>query len=97
EGVEAALVELGRGFIAHNANAALRQALAEGKLTGQGYFEELLRIVYRLIFLFAAEERGLLHPPGAPEAGRRSYADGYSLARLRERAMRRTAWDRHGD
>lgn len=96
-GVEAALIELGQGFIEHPANGALRQALTDGKLTRQGYFEELLRLVYRLIFLFAAEDRELLHAPGAPQAATKAYADGYSLARLRERCMRRTAWDRHGD
>lgn len=96
-GVEAALIELGQGFIEHQANGALRQALTEGKLSRQGYFEELLRLVYRLIFLFAAEDRELLHAPGAPQAATKAYAEGYSLARLRERCMRRTAWDRHGD
>ena len=35
-----------------------------GKLTRQAYYEELLRLVYRLIFLFAAEDRG---PPAHPE------------------------------
>ena len=96
-GVEAALIELGQGFIEHQANGALRQALTEGKLSRQAYFEELLRLVYRMIFLFAAEDRELLHAPGAPQAATKAYADGYSLARLRERCMRRTAWDRHGD
>lgn len=96
-GVEAALIELGQGFIEHQANGVLRQALTEGKLSRQGYFEELLRLVYRLIFLFAAEDRDLLHAPGAPQAATKAYAEGYSLARLRERCMRRTAWDRHGD
>lgn len=96
-GVEAALIELGQGFIEHPANGALRQALTDGKLSRQRYFEELLRLVYRLIFLFAAEDRELLHAPGAPQAATKAYADGYSLTRLRERCMRRTAWDRHGD
>lgn len=96
-GVEAALIELGQGFIEHQANGTLRQALTEGKLTRQAYFEELLRLVYRLIFLFAAEDRELLHAPGAPQSATKAYAEGYSLARLRERCMRRTAWDRHGD
>jgi len=96
-GVEAALIELGQGFIEHQANGALRQALAEGKLTRQAYFEELLRLVYRMIFLFAAEDRELLHAPGAQQAATNAYAQGYSLSRLRERCMRRTAWDRHGD
>jgi hypothetical protein len=96
-GVEAALIELGQGFIEHQANGALRQALTDGKLTRQAYFEELLRLVYRMIFLFAAEDRELLHAPGAPQAATKAYAEGYSLARLRERCMRRTAWDRHSD
>lgn len=96
-GVEAALIELGQGFIEHHANGALRQALTDGKLGRQAYFEELLRLVYRLIFLFAAEDRELLHAPAAPQAATKAYAEGYSLARLRERCMRRTAWDRHGD
>jgi hypothetical protein len=97
QGVEAALLELGQGFIDNTANGALRQALTDGTLTGQGYFEELLRLIYRLIFLFAAEDRGLLHPPAASDLSRKIYAEGYSLGRLRERSMRRIAWDRHGD
>ncbi len=96
-GVEAALIELGQGFIEHQANGTLRQSLIEGGLTRQGYFEELLRLVYRLIFLFAAEDRELLHAPAAPQSATKAYAEGYSLARLRERCMRRTSWDRHGD
>ena len=96
-GVEAALEELGQGFIEHPANMALRQALTGGELTPQAYFEQLLRLVYRLIFLFAAEDRNLLHPDTAMAAARRVYAEGYGVARLRERCMRRTAWDQHTD
>ena len=82
-GVEAALLELGQGFIEHQANNTLRQALTDGTLVGQAYFEQLLRIIYRLIFIFAAEDRGLLHLPNTMEEARRVYAEGYSLARLR--------------
>jgi len=97
QGVEAALLELGQGFIENPANGALRKALTDGALSGHAYFEQLLRVIYRLIFIFAAEDRGLLHPAGTSDQARRVYAEGYSLARLRERSMRRTAWDRHGD
>ncbi|MGQ9369603.1 Eco57I restriction-modification methylase domain-containing protein [Azospirillum sp. ST 5-10] len=97
EGVEAALLDLGQGFIEHPANNALRRALSEGRLSSQAYFEELLRLVYRLIFLFAAEDRNLLHPPEADAAAKRAYAEGYGVGRLRERCMRRTAWDRNSD
>lgn len=96
-GVEAALRELGQGFIEHSTNGVLREALSNGTLSPQDYYEELLRLVYRLIFLFAAEDRNLLHPHSASGEARRTYADGYALGRLRERAMRRLAWDRHGD
>ncbi|MBF0561549.1 MAG: N-6 DNA methylase [Alphaproteobacteria bacterium] len=97
DGVEAALLALGGGFLRHPANKDLCAALTEGRLDAKGYFQELLRLVYRLIFLFTAEDRGLLHPPGAPDAARKLYVEGYSLARLRERAIRRTAYDNHHD
>lgn len=96
-GVEAALALLGQGAIEHPDNAALRNALASGVLSPQGFYEELLGVVYRLIFLFAAEDRDLLHPPETPEAARRAYAAGYAVGRLRERAVHRTSWNRHHD
>jgi hypothetical protein len=97
DGVEAALISLGNGFLSHVDNGALREKLGSGALPLPDFFGQLLRLVYRLIFLFAAEDRNLLHPPDAAPAARRLYADGYSLAALRERALRRAAWDRHHD
>lgn len=99
-GVEAALVTLGEGFIKHPANEPLRRALIAGDLKRQAYFEELLRLVYRFIFLFAVEERGLLHPADdspAAAAARRIYHQGYGARRLRERCLRRVARDAHDD
>ena len=96
-GVEAALIELGAGFLENPANADLRDALQTGKLTRQAYYEELLRLVYRLIFLFAAEDRGLLHTPNAPDTARKAYRHGYAVGRLRERCTRNTSLDRHHD
>lgn len=97
EGVETALKALGQGFISEPANAALRARLADGELSPQGYFGQLLRLVYRFIFVLTIEERGLLHPPGADADAVKTYAQGYGLKRLRERARRRRAWDRHRD
>jgi hypothetical protein len=97
DGVEAALLALGNGFLAHPDNAGLRDRLANGELALPVFFGQLLRLVYRLIFLFVAEDRGLLHAPGADAASAKLYAEGYSVAALRERALRRTAWDRHYD
>jgi N-6 DNA Methylase len=97
KGVKAALLSLGGGFLAHSGNTVLRERLASGALPLPDYFGQLLRLVYRLIFLLAAEDRGLLHPPSAPTAARKLYAEGYSVGTLRDRAVRRTAWDRHHD
>ena len=96
-GFQQALEILGQGFLSHAANSKLRSALHAGDLTTDRYFEQLLRLVYRLIFLLTAEERDLLHPKDASDSARQLYADGYALRRLRDRAVRRSAHDRHGD
>ena len=96
-GVADALRSLGNGFLQHADNSGLRTALRSGALTPEDWFRQLLGLVYRLLFLFTAEERGLLHAPDAAEAQRAVYAQGYSLARLRERALRRRHYDRHRD
>ncbi len=97
DGVAAALRRLGNGFLEHPANRELREQLNDGSLTPEDYFQQLLRLVYRLLCLFTAEERDLLHPPDAPDRARAVYAEGYALARLRERALRRRHYDRNSD
>jgi hypothetical protein len=97
DGVTEALKSLGNGFLQNPKNEVLRKALAEGKLEAAEYFEEVLRLVYRFLFLFTVEERNLLHSPEADENRRRLYREGYSLAKLRERASKRRHYDRHGD
>ena len=97
DGVTEALRQLGNGFVQHQHNDDLRTALAEGTLSPDDYFQQLLRLVYRLIFLFSTEERNLLHAPDATEVQRQVYAEGYSLSRLRERAERRRHYDHHRD
>jgi hypothetical protein len=96
-GFRQALELLGQGFLSHPANTSLRTALHTGALSKQRYFEELLRLVYRFIFLLVAEERDLLHPRRTPKATRDLYEQGYGLRRLRDRAVRRAAQDRHAD
>lgn len=87
-GVEKAIAVLGRGFLSCPANHALREKLRAGQLDAQDYYRQLLRMVYRLLFLFAAEDRKLLHDPSAGQASRDRYARFYSTARLREQAER---------
>ncbi|MCE5987259.1 N-6 DNA methylase [Pseudomonas sp. LM20] len=97
-GVEQALRALGTGFVAHPANKALREELSSGQLSPNAYFQQLLRLVYRLLFLLTAEDRNILHDPSTatPEA-RSLYAQGYSLSLLRERARKRRFYDNYAD
>jgi len=97
QGVEEALIALGQGFLTEAGNQPLRDALASGGLDRSAYFQQLLRLVYRLIFLLTIEERGLLHAADANGDAVKLYADGYSLRRLRERARKRRAFDQHAD
>lgn len=99
-GVTQALVTLGCGFLQPLQNTALRQRLQNGSLTPYDYFQQLLRLIYRFIVLTTLEERGLLHahlPGPESDPARKAYAAGYSLRRLRSRAMRRSARDQHSD
>ena len=97
DGVTEALRQIGNGFLQHANNDELRAKLEDGTLPPEHYFQQLLGLVYRLLFLFAAEERDLLHPPNATGDQRTVFADGYSLSRLRERALRRRYYDHHRD
>lgn len=99
-GVEKALLTFGEGFLQHPANDALRAALHDGSLSKDAYFQQLLRLIYRLIFVFTVEERGVLHPvddSAEALAARKAYAAGYALSRLRELCLKRRARNRHDD
>jgi len=91
-GVKKAIASLGAGLVAHPANGALRARLRSGELTTQEFYRQVLRVVYRLLFLLVAEDRGLLHPDAESEAAlkaRRRYLDFYSLSRLRALTLHR--------
>ena len=100
QGVTEALLIFGEGFIQHPANEALRQALDTGTLSKNAYFQQLLRLIYRLIILFNVEERGLLHPADdstSAVAARGAYAEGYAVGRLRDLCLKRRARNRFDD
>lgn len=103
-GVEQALLTLGEGFIQHPANQTLRQQLENGEISKNDYFQQLLRLIYRLIFIFTVEERGLLHPqqndknPSKTQfQARRAYAQGYALGRLRDACLKHRNLNRFDD
>ena len=108
EGVQQAISGLGTGFLSHPGNPHLRARLdaQAGELTLDDLNRALLRIVYRLLFWFVAEDRGLLLLPAADDASpeersrllraRDRYDRYFSSARLRTLA-RRHRGGRHGD
>ena len=95
-GVEKAIEALGKGFIGHPANGSLRSAMKSGEVSTLDLYRQLLRLVYRLIFLFVAEDRQLLYDPASDAQARKRYADYYSTARLR-RMAERVRGSRHAD
>jgi hypothetical protein len=102
EGVEGAISLLGGGFLAHRANTNLKENLRSGLLNKQDYYRQLLRLVYRLLFLFVAEDRtdeksrSLLFDPVATQDDCERYTNYYSTKKLRTLAERRHG-SRHSD
>ncbi|WP_406722239.1 N-6 DNA methylase [Streptomyces althioticus] len=84
DGVQAALTVLGTGFLSHPYNNELRE-----RLDVHAFQTALLRLVYRMIFLFVAEDRGALLNPDADELARDRFTRYFSTARLRRQALRR--------
>ncbi|MEV0093683.1 DNA methyltransferase [Streptomyces sp. NPDC050738] len=90
-GVQNALTALGTGFLRHPENVRLRENTDPKALQAA-----LLRLVYRLLFLFVAEDREALLDPKADEQKHEAYEKYFSTARLRARARRRQG-TAHGD
>jgi hypothetical protein len=62
------ILDLGNAFLTHPSNEKLRQKFVENHLQAPLYYQQLLRITYRFLFLFTLESRGLWPPPTlAPE------------------------------
>jgi len=108
-GVEQAISILGTGFLIHDANPQLRARLdpsSTERITLDDLNRALLRLVYRMLFWFVAEDRQVLLQPDPPDAdvatkmalrdARDRYEQYLSSARLRELARRRRG-SRHSD
>ncbi|GAA4401901.1 N-6 DNA methylase [Fodinibacter luteus] len=88
-GVQAAIEALGTGFLQHPASVELRRRIDEREARVEDLHHALLRLVYRLLFLFVAEDRGALLSVEASTEARKRYVDFFSTARLRRLALRR--------
>ncbi len=96
DGVIEAMQALGSGFLTHPDNGSLRQDLADGAVTVEEVNHALIRVTYRLLFTFVAEDRNALLDPHADPQARRRYLDYFSTERLRRTARCRRG-GRYGD
>ncbi len=81
--VEQAIRDFANGFVTHRDNEALRQSIRDGKLSPETYYQHLLRLIYRLLFLLVIEERDLIFPASATRQQRDVFRRYYSVERLR--------------
>lgn len=94
--VAMAISVIGSGFLSHPANRELQRMLREGELDKLDFYRQILRLVYRLIFLFVAEDRDLLHPSTTTAEVKKLYFEYYSTRRIRKLAERKRG-SNHGD
>ena len=81
--VEKAILDFGNGLLSNPDNDALRTIVTKGDLSASDYYQQLLRLIYRLLFLMVIEERDLVFPARTPIEQRNIYRDFYSVTRLR--------------
>jgi hypothetical protein len=85
--VKIAIESLANGFL----TADLSRKMADDENLCKSYYAEILRVIYRMIFLLFAEQRGMLPTRGS------LYAEEYSMNRLREIAIQSKGQDNHTD
>jgi hypothetical protein len=95
DGVTEAIAVFGSGFLAHQANRDLKSKLRSGQLDKQDFYRQILRLVYRLIFIFVAEDRELLFDLKVEEESKSRYNEYYSSRRLRQLAGRHRGYHHH--
>lgn len=93
QAVKESLVALGNGLLNQPENEHLREAYQNGQLTAYELNHQLLRLIYRLLFLIVTEERDLVYDNGKvseeQKRNREIYYRFYSLARLRKLSANR--------
>ncbi|WP_448382469.1 Eco57I restriction-modification methylase domain-containing protein [Desulfosoma sp.] len=95
DGVEQCLKVLANGFLAHPKNDDLRRRTQAAprdpeRLGPEELYRQLLRVVYRFLFLFVSEDRGLISQNAL-------YLDHYGVSRLRRHVDHRSAYTGHDD
>jgi hypothetical protein len=95
DGVEECIRRLGNAFLAHPGNEELRRRLNLPErdphaVNAQKLYAQLLRLVYRFLFLLVSEDRGLISPNPV-------YREHYGVARLRRLVDNRSAYNEYDD
>ncbi|MCX6690976.1 MAG: hypothetical protein NTW33_02715, partial [Methanoregula sp.] len=85
DGVEKALTRFANGFLAHPRNNALRAKVQDKSLEPFEYYQQLLRLIYRFLFLAVSEERNLI-------TDNMAYRQHYSISHIRRLAEVRVAY-----
>jgi len=95
--VKESLLALGQGFLQHEHNTVLRQKLQTKQLSSKDFYRQLLRLIYRFLFLMVTEERDLVYDPDDHDAEtlrkKRIYLQFYSIARLRKLSQNRYVYE----
>ncbi len=87
ERVQDALCFLGSALITDRRNCRLRERIASGQLDAEGLYRQLVCVIYRVLFLLVAEDRGLLHRPDVNKQTLELYRTHHSTQRLRALAL----------
>ncbi len=106
DGVEECIKRLANGFLGHPRNERLRRRIANGEWRmeegdeepfairhspfAHDFYRQLLRLVYRFLFLFVSEDRGLISQNPL-------YLEHYGVSRLRRLVDMRAAYTEHDD
>ncbi|MEW8439612.1 MAG: DNA methyltransferase [Candidatus Thiodiazotropha taylori] len=87
--VEQSILRLANGFLANPANQPLRASIEDNEADAGIFYQWLLRLIYRLLFLMVIEERDLVYPRDTERRLRDIYYRHYSIQRLRRLAEKR--------
>jgi hypothetical protein len=91
DSVKATIANLAEGFVNHPENKNLRDLIAANTFNTDEYYKQMLRIIYRVLYLFVIEERNLVYAESKEKETKRFnqiYFKHYSLLRLRKLAKR---------
>ncbi len=93
--VQKAIEFIGSGYLSHKLNSSLKEKLKSGELTQSEFYHQVLRQIYRLLFVFVAEDRDLLFPENIEQQKKSIYLNYYSTLRVRGLAQRKRGSKHH--